>query len=168
VERKFDVEQFNVSGPGLRLASGNEPYSGPSVQATYRVSFAIPAVGTLWLVYYRYYKMRGASAHLHHAKKKSHVTGYDVKSLRLTLTYFGPRLIATAGGWFANDVFFYGNKLFQSQFISVINPNAKNSVVPNWSYNVINVAVSLAGYYLACISPSMCSMLCNPDQVQRL
>lgn len=129
--------------------SGNAPYSILSIQWTFRVSFFIPAVGTLWLIYYRAYKMKSASKQLNAAKKKSKVTGYDVASLRLTLTYFGPRLLATAGGWFANDVFFYGNKLFQSEFISVISPQS-TSVIPGWLYNLINVGTSLFGYYLAC------------------
>lgn len=90
--------------------SGSPPYSEVATQWTYRVSFAIPAVGTLWLIYYRTYKMRAASRQLHIAKRKYNVTGYDFQSLKLTFTYFGPRLIATAGSWFANDVFFYGNK----------------------------------------------------------
>jgi len=128
--------------------SGNPPYSQVAVQWTYRVSFAIPAVGTLWLVYYRVYKMRSASKQLQIAKKKAHVTGYDAQSLKLTFTYFGPRLIATAGAWFANDVFFYGNKLFQSEFISVLSPNT-TSVMVNWLWNLVNVAVALCGYYLA-------------------
>ena len=93
--------------------------------------------------------MRAASKQLNAAKKKSHVTGYDTESLHLTLKYFGPRLLATAGGWYANDIFFYGNKLFQSEFISVISPATK-SVIPGWNYNLINVGVSLVGYYLAC------------------
>lgn len=122
-----------------------------AAQWTFRVSFAIPAVGTLWLVYYRTYKLRSASRQLNAAKKRSKVTGYDVESLRLTLTYFGPRLLATAGGWFANDVFFYGNKLFQGEFISVISPQS-SSLMPNWLYNLLNVGVSLVGYYLACKS----------------
>ena len=128
--------------------SGNAPYSPVAVQWTYRVSFAIPAVGTLWLVYYRIYKMKAASNQLNIAKARAHVTGYDKESLALTLKYFGPRLLATAGGWYANDVFFYGNKLFQGQFIKVILPGT-TSVVPNWLYNLINVGVSLVGYYLA-------------------
>src|ERR1700748_3670430 len=57
--------------------TGNPPYSEKSAQWTYRVSFAIPAVGTLWLVYYRTYKMRAASKQLDIMKKKSKVTGYD-------------------------------------------------------------------------------------------
>jgi MFS family permease len=128
--------------------TGNPPYSKLAAQWTYRISFAIPAVGTLWLVYYRYYKMRSASKQLMIAKRKAKVTGYDTKSLKLTLTYFGPRLVATAGAWFANDVFFYGNKLFQNEFIKVITPGNK-SVMTGWLYNLINVCVSLVGYYLA-------------------
>lgn len=129
--------------------SGNPPYSEVAAQWTYRISFAIPAVGTLWLVYFRAYKMKAANRQVDAAKKKSNVTGYDTKSLKMTFTYFGPRMIATAGGWFANDVFFYGNKLFQSEFIAVISPNNK-SVMEGWLYNLINVGVSLVGYYLAC------------------
>lgn len=129
--------------------SGNPPYSAVATQWTYRISFAIPALGTLWLVYYRTYKMKAAGKQLAAAKRKSRVTGYDTESLRLTFTYFGPRLIATAGAWFANDVFFYGNKLFQSEFIKVIT-NDSNSIMPGWLYNLINVGVSLVGYYLAC------------------
>ncbi|KAI1993940.1 hypothetical protein LOZ53_001996 [Ophidiomyces ophidiicola] len=128
--------------------SGNPPYSTVSAQWTYRVSFAIPAVGTLWLVYYRYYKMKAASKQLSIAKAKSRVTGYDTTSLKLTFKYFGFRLLATAGTWFANDIFFYGNKLFQSEFISVINPHT-TSIMPGWLYNLLNVGVSLVGYYLA-------------------
>ncbi|KAJ4372296.1 hypothetical protein N0V83_004070 [Neocucurbitaria cava] len=124
------------------------PYSKRMAQWTYRVSFAIPAVGTLWLVYYRYFKMRSASKQLMLSKKKSKVTGYDVTSLKLTISYFGPRLLATAGAWFANDVFFYGNKLFQDEFIKVITPG-NTSVMVGWLYNLVNVGVSLCGYYLA-------------------
>lgn len=128
--------------------SGNPPYSEVAAQWTYRVSFAIPAVGTLWLVYFRVFKMRSASKQLAAAKKKSNVTGYDTQSLKMTFTFFGSRLFATAGAWFANDIFFYGNKLFQSAFIKVLLPHNK-SVMVGWLYNLINVGVSLVGYYMA-------------------
>lgn len=133
--------------------SGLPPYSKQSVQWTYRVSFAIPAVGTLWLVYYRTYKMKFASRQLELAKKREHVTGYDVKSLKMTFTHFGPRLIATAGAWFCNDVFFYGNKLFQGQFITAVyGKSGSNDVMLTWLYNLINIGVSLVGYYLASLT----------------
>jgi len=128
---------------------GGPKYSRTSVQWIYRVSFAIPAAGTLWLVYYRTYKMRSASKQLQAAKKKQHVTGYDVQSLKLTCTYFGSRVIATATAWFCNDVFFYGNKLFQSEFIAVIEPTATKNILIGWQWNLINVVIALAGYYLA-------------------
>jgi hypothetical protein len=94
--------------------------------------------------------MKSANKHLLEAKKKSNVTGYDVQSLKLTFKYFSGRILATAGGWFCNDVFFYGNKLFQSEFISVIRPDSKNNIIPNWEYNLLNVSISLVGYYMAC------------------
>jgi Sugar (and other) transporter len=131
--------------------SGKPPYSLVSAQWTFRVSFAIPAVGTLWLVYYRAYKMPLASKQLNAAKKRAKVTGYDVQSLKLIFKYFTPRLIATAGSWFANDVFFYGNKLFQSTFIAAIDPSVAKTgnIMTSWLWNFVNIAVSLCGYYLA-------------------
>ncbi|KAI1114383.1 major facilitator superfamily domain-containing protein [Nemania sp. NC0429] len=131
-----------------RGTGGEPPYSEFAAQYTFRISFALPAIGTLWLVYYRTFKMKSASKHLEKAKKKANVTGYDVKSLKVTFAHFGGRLFATASGWFFNDVFFYGNKLFQSQFISVISDNPK-SLLTTWNWNLINVVVSLAGYYCA-------------------
>ncbi|KAI0596993.1 major facilitator superfamily domain-containing protein [Biscogniauxia sp. FL1348] len=128
--------------------SGEPPYSATVAQYTFRLSFAFPAIGTLWLAYYRTWRMKSASKHLDKAKKKANVTGYDVKSLKLTCSNFGGRLVATAGSWFCNDVFFYGNKLFQSQFISVISDNP-DSILTTWSWNLVNVVVSLAGYYAA-------------------
>jgi hypothetical protein len=89
-----------------------------------------------------------ASRALNAAKKKAAVTGYDIQSLKLTCNHFGGRLVATAGAWFCNDIFFYGNKLFQSQFIAVLSPNNK-SVLTGWLWNLVNVGVSLCGYYLA-------------------
>lgn len=140
--------------------SGNPKYSEVSAQWTFRVSFALPAIGTLWLVYYRTFKMRSASKQLAAAKKKSKVTGYDTQSLKLTFGYFGPRMIATAGAWFANDIFFYGNKLFQSNFIGIITHKG-TSIMPGWLYNLINVGVSLCGYYLACKQPQLSVQLPN-------
>ncbi|ORY62315.1 major facilitator superfamily domain-containing protein [Pseudomassariella vexata] len=127
---------------------GDPPYSARMAQYIFRISFAIPAIGTLWLCYYRTYRMKAAGKQLLKAKKKANVTGYDVKSLKMTVTNFGGRLVATAGGWFCNDVFFYGNKLFQSQFINVLSDNP-SSIMTTWTWNLVNVAVSLVGYYAA-------------------
>ncbi|KAI1780069.1 MFS general substrate transporter [Hypoxylon cercidicola] len=127
---------------------GNPPYSMTATQYTFRLSFAFPAIGTLWLAYYRTWKMKSAGKQLEKAKKKAHVTGYDVQSMKMVVNNFGGRLLATAGGWFCNDVFFYGNKLFQSQFINVITGN-QGTLMTTWTWNLVNVVVSLAGYYTA-------------------
>ncbi|KAH7160181.1 major facilitator superfamily domain-containing protein [Dactylonectria estremocensis] len=128
--------------------NGSGPYSVSAAQYTFRLSFAFPAVGTLWLLYYRTYRMPNASKQLAEAKKRSNVTGYDINSLRYCFSHFGGRLFATAGTWFCNDVFFYGNKLFQSQFIKVISSNP-DSLLTTWSWNLVNISVSLVGYYMA-------------------
>jgi hypothetical protein len=127
---------------------GNPPYSETAAQWTFRLSFALPAIGTLWLVYYRTWKMPHASRQLQIAKRRQNVTGYDVSALKYACQHFGGRLLAAAGTWFCNDVFFYGNKLFQGQFIAVIS-DSPDSVMTKWVWNLINVVVSLAGYYLA-------------------
>lgn len=127
---------------------GGPPYSKEAAQFTFRLSFAFPAIGTLWLVYYRTWKMPNASKQLAEAKSRTSVTGYDVTALKSCFTHFGGRLLATAGTWFCNDVFFYGNKLFQGQFIKIISDNP-NSLMTAWSWNLVNIVVSLAGYYAA-------------------
>ena len=127
---------------------GGPPYSTSAAQWTFRLSFAFPAIGTLWLVYFRTWKMPHASRQLAEAKARTNVTGYDFNALRACFSNFGGRLLATAGTWFCNDVFFYGNKLFQGQFIKVISNNPK-SLLTTWSWSLVNIVVSLCGYYLA-------------------
>lgn len=124
------------------------PYTTSAAQYTFRLSFAFPAIGTLWLLYYRTYRMPNASKQLAEAKKRSNVTGYDLNALRYCFTHFGGRLFATAGTWFCNDVFFYGNKLFQSQFINVIS-GSNHTIFTTWTWNLVNITVSMCGYYLA-------------------
>jgi hypothetical protein len=128
--------------------TGAPPYSHSAAQYAFRLSFAFPAIGTLWLVYYRTWKMPNASKKLAEAKSRSNVTGYDFNSLRYCMKHYGGRLLATSLSWFANDVFFYGNKLFQGQFIKVISDNPDN-LMTTWTWNLVNITVSLAGYYLA-------------------
>lgn len=71
--------------------------------------------------------------------------------MKLTFSHFGGRLIGTTTGWLFNDFLFYGNKLFASSFIKIISPQAANNVVTTWLWSLVNVAVSLVGYYLAAL-----------------
>ncbi|KIR57991.1 Pi-transporter A-1 [Cryptococcus bacillisporus CA1873] len=131
--------------------SGNPPYSTVSAQWTYRVSFGIMAVMTLWLAYFRFYKKKYTSAALRRSKKNMRVnqSGYDLHSLKLVGTHFAGRLVGTTLGWLFNDFLFYGNKLFASTFIEIISPNAAGNVIVTWNWNMVNIGVSLCGYYLA-------------------
>ncbi|GAA6017770.1 hypothetical protein JCM11491_004611 [Sporobolomyces phaffii] len=129
--------------------SGNTqpPFSPRSAQATYRVQFGFAVLIHIWLLYYRIWHIKDADKELRAAKGKQNVSGYDTQSLKLLGNHYWHRLLATAGSWFANDVFFYGNKIFSSVFIGIIHPGA--SLVVTWEYNLLNTAVSLVGYYLA-------------------
>ncbi|KAF8316129.1 MFS general substrate transporter [Clavulina sp. PMI_390] len=126
---------------------GGAPYSKPVAQWTYRLSFAAILPFTAYLAYYRFYKLQYADAALVRSRKRLHTSGYDMVSLKLAFGHYWPRLLATAGAWFCNDFFFYGNKIFQSQFITIIAPGS--SVMTGWLYNLINIGVSLVGYYAA-------------------
>ncbi|ORY27623.1 major facilitator superfamily domain-containing protein [Naematelia encephala] len=132
---------------------GFPPYSEKTAQWTFRLSFAIMGLMTLWLAYYRYYKKAYSSRALERSKAGHRVnqSGYDVTSLKLTFSHFGGRLIGTTTGWLFNDFLFYGNKLFQSSFITIIDPAAKGNVTTTWLWSLVNVGVSLCGYYMAAL-----------------
>jgi hypothetical protein len=97
------------------------------------------------MIYFRGYKLKVASEQLGLAKKLSSVTDFATQALILAFEYFSGRIFATAGGWYANDIFLCSKKLFQSEFISVIRPGSK-SIIPSLEYNLINVSISLCGY----------------------
>lgn len=84
-------------------SQGGPPYKETSTQWTYRVSFAAILPFTLYLVYYRIYKVKYADTALMRSKRRLHTSGYDWASLRMTMGHYWPRLLATAGGWFCND-----------------------------------------------------------------
>ena len=138
---------------------GSPPYGELSTQWTFRISFAFIGIITLWLIYHRVYKLQYADRQLRLSKRKSSVIGYDKRSLQLVVTHYWHRLLGTAGTWFCNDFMFYGilhsfqadsgNKIFQSVFIKIISPNS--TVMGGWLWNLVNVGVSLVGYYMAAL-----------------
>lgn len=128
---------------------GNPPYGEISTQWTFRVSFAFVGILTLWLLYHRIYRLEFADKTLRISKRKEGVTGYDRKSFNLVMTHYWHRLLGTAGGWFCNDFFFYGNKIFQGVFLKIIDPHS--TVMDIWLWNLVNIACEMAGYYMAAI-----------------
>lgn len=124
----------------------SSPFSKTSVQWTFRVSFGIIIIPTLYLAYIRFYKLAYTDTQLREAKARNNVSGYDVRSLKLATSHYWHRMVGTALVWFANDVVFYGAKIFSGVFISIITGGSA-SLGKTWQYNLINTAVSLAGYY---------------------
>ena len=137
---------------GLLIFHGSlsAPFSTTSTQWTFRVQFGVISFVTLYLAYFRYYKMKYSDATLENAKKRLNTSGYDTKSLKQAMNHYWHRVLGTAGGWAANDFFFYGNKIFSGVFINIIT-GGSSSLETTWIYNLINVIVSLVGYYLAAI-----------------
>lgn len=103
------------------------------------------------LAYFRYYRKVYSSKALQRSKKNARVnqSGYDIQSLRLVASHFGGRLIGSTLGWLFNDFLFYGNKLFASTFIGIIAPGSSGDVIVTWNWNLVNIGVSLVGYYMA-------------------
>ncbi|KAK9795893.1 hypothetical protein WJX73_010315 [Symbiochloris irregularis] len=56
-------------------------------------------------------------------------------------------LLATGGSWFLWDFSFYGNKVFQSEFIAILSPGASLFTVLLWT--LLNSGCALVGYYFA-------------------
>lgn len=65
----------------------------------------------------------------------------------LSAYYYWPRQLVASVAWIANDFAFYGNKLQQGQFISLLYPKATPFVKQQWT--VLNSFIALLGYYLA-------------------
>ena len=133
------------------------PIKPDAAQFTFRVSFGFIAAVTLYLAYYRYYRIEYAEGALRDAKARLNTSGYDITSLKLALHHYWHRLFASTMGWFCNDFFFYGNKIFSNQFIDIITGKANgvpynpHSFGTKWLYNLINVGVQMPGYYMAAI-----------------
>lgn len=65
--------------------SGNPPYSAVSTQYTYRVSFGIILVFTLYMLYLRVYKIKNYDNYLKSKKSKSAVTGCKLSRTLCTM-----------------------------------------------------------------------------------
>jgi MFS family permease len=135
----------------LAFSGPEPPYSAFAAQWVFRLQFGFIAVSTLFLAYLRYYRMEyPADRMLRDNKKRLNTSGYDIRSLSLAMGHYWHRIFGTAGAWFCNDFFFYGNKIFAGVFISIITGGSSTLMV-SWFYNLLNIGVSLVGYYMAAI-----------------
>lgn len=127
---------------------GSPPYSNANTQEVFRLGFFFAAVFVLYFLYLRIYHMKNVDHSLKTSRSSSDITGYDIGSLKLTMSHYWHRVFATSVCWFCNDFPFYGNQIFRSLLISLITTNS-NEVFTYWLWNLINVGCELVGYYMA-------------------
>ncbi|BDA46848.1 Glycerophosphoinositol permease 1 [Coccomyxa sp. Obi] len=130
-------------------------YSFQALSITWRMQYALGLLPIIFMLFYRTFYLKESTVWQENRKKKLEGRLEDKQAERresrrklwLLLYHYWHRLLGTALGWFAWDFYYYGNKLFQSEFINVIHPGS--SLVPLLEYNLLNSSVALFGYYFA-------------------
>ncbi|KAK9919115.1 hypothetical protein WJX75_009501 [Coccomyxa subellipsoidea] len=130
-------------------------YSFRALSITWRMQYALGLLPIIFMLVYRVSYLKESSVWQEQRRLKLEGKLGDKQSekresrrkLLLLLRHYWHRLLGTALGWFAWDFYYYGNKLFQSEFINVIHPGS--TLVPLLEYNLLNSSVALFGYYFA-------------------
>ncbi|KAG2495268.1 hypothetical protein HYH03_006541 [Edaphochlamys debaryana] len=128
------------------------PYDSYALEVTWRLSYAIGLIPLISILLYRIFRLRESAVW---QKKRealkalggTHGNAVQWRKFSLLMYYYWHRNLGTAASWFVWDFAFYGNKLFQSTFIKIINPTA--SVIQVLEWTLLNSAVALVGYYFA-------------------
>eukprot|EP00884_Botryococcus_braunii_P017220 jgi/Botrbrau1/4181/Bobra.0192s0041.1 len=111
---------------------------------TWRLSFVVGLVPVVFMLIYRVFFLRESKVFLKHEKDSSVLW----KEQGVLWKHYWHRLAGTCGAWFFWDVSFYGNKLFQSTFISIIS-GGHASIQVNLMWTALNSFIALVGYYFA-------------------
>lgn len=126
------------------------PYDDYALEVTWRLSYALGLLPLGFILYWRIFQLSESAVW---KKKRESLkslgtsTAFNWTKTKILLWYYWPRIFGTALSWFVWDFAFYGNKLFQSTFIQVINPGAGLLEALEWT--LLNSAVALVGYYFA-------------------
>lgn len=122
-------------------------YTDTQLDVAWRLSYGVGALFTLCLLGYRYFRLKESKVWQENKEKRERE---ETKSPSRGLVYkhFWHRILGAGGSWFVWDIVFYGNKLFQGQFISVI-AGEDATLKTILSYTLINATVALIGYYFA-------------------
>lgn len=145
---------FNTAVLALLLVAWGQTspadYDLNSLEKVWRTSFALGLVPVVAMLGWRLFKLEESTVWAdkqRDQKRQGGGEGFDLwKAGRWVHTYWH-RLLGTSACWFAWDLAFYGNRLFQGTFIAIINPDA--SVVQVLGWTLLNSTVALVGYYAA-------------------
>ncbi|KAL4429622.1 hypothetical protein ABPG77_008671 [Micractinium sp. CCAP 211/92] len=142
----------------LAMQGATGDLTSRQAELTWRLQFGVGAVICACVTAYRWLYLeesevwqaehKGVQEELAAGNEEAEVSGRGFWHEHWTvLRFYWPRLLVTCLGWVANDFAFYGNKLFQSQFINVISPGASRYVQMQWT--LLNSGIALLGYYCA-------------------
>lgn len=129
---------FGQTGPTLS-------YSGS--QQVMALQYGIGAVVCVVMVAYRFTYLE--ESEMFENSKQMEKDGDKWKKQLRSMWYYWPRQFAASMAWMCNDFAFYGNKLQQGRFISILYPAATNYVKQKWT--VLNAVIGLMGYYGAAV-----------------
>lgn len=111
--------------------------------------YGVGAFFCAFMVWYRFNFLHESKVWREELKDYNELTIATDKNRKwkVSMYYYWPRLWVTCIAWIANDFAFYGNKLFQNVFISLLYPTATPFIKQQWT--VLNSFVALTGYYWA-------------------
>jgi MFS family permease len=117
----------------------------------WRLVYFIGAIPLIFIVGWRIFVLKESDVWIGKRKALKDLGPTENSAIRrkygLFLYHYWHRSFATAMSWFVWDFAFYGNKLFQSVFIKIINPSAGLYEATWWTF--LNNFVALFGYYFA-------------------
>ncbi|KAK9796270.1 hypothetical protein WJX73_010488 [Symbiochloris irregularis] len=141
------------------LNQGGPDFNPARLGLTWRISYGVGIGPICLMLYYRFARLKESAVWAKDkAGKKERkveeglanpnaVQKRKADKFRLALKVYGWRLLGTSLGWAAWDWYYYGQKLFQSEFIGVLHPGS--NLLTNLEYNLLNSAVSAVGIYAA-------------------
>ncbi|KAK9856439.1 hypothetical protein WJX84_007586 [Apatococcus fuscideae] len=137
------------------LGATRPPYSPATLSITWRLMYGLGLIPVAYMLFHRIFFLRESSvwkglappASLEGGRTKSKPQLSGFGKLQLLLRHYWHRLLGTSLGWAAWDFWYYGNKLFQTEFIQILQPGS--DLLTLLEYNLLNSSIAFVGYYVA-------------------
>ncbi len=130
--------------------------SNHDANTVYRVQFSVGGFILLLLMTYRIKYLKESKVWQEERKGVNRELELEGDANNTSKLYFvifrkfWPRLVATCLCWTMSDLMFYGNKLFQSQFIELIS-GSNSTLFKQMQWNLLNAFIALLGYFCAAL-----------------
>eukprot|EP00884_Botryococcus_braunii_P005563 jgi/Botrbrau1/15007/Bobra.0018s0106.1 len=133
------------------LGQGSPPYSAGALGLVWRLQYGLGLLPIAFMIVQRSFYLQ--ESHVWKEKKRERASRslepqrLEWRKAALLASHYWHRLLGASLGWFAWDFYYYGNKLFQSEFISLLHPGS--DLITQLQFNMLNSSVALFGYYFA-------------------